>query len=72
MGVQTNFKNKTCLTFLKISFFRRKIPTFSFKKMSLDLPHNDVTKLDIFPGSGVFWLQKASKGSHSAALFAYI
>ena len=40
----------------------------SLKKMSPDwdliLAHNDVTPLDIAPGSVVFWLQNASKFSH--------
>ena len=76
MRVQTDFKNKTCLKFLKASFFRGKIPRFSFKKMSpdWDLIYRLMTSalLDIVPGSVVFWLQNASKCSHSAALFAYI
>ena len=76
MRVQTDFKNKTCLKFLKTSFFGEKIPRFSFKKMSPDwdliLPLNDVTLLDIVFGSVVFWLQNASKCSHSGALYAYI
>ena len=60
MRVQTDFKNKTCLKF------------FPLKKMGPNLPLNDVTLLDIVPGSVVFWLQNASKCSHSAALYAYI
>ena len=67
---------KTCLKFLKTSFFRGKILAFSFTKivavLGPNLPHNDVTLLDIVPGSVVLWLQNASKCSHSPALFAYI
>ena len=74
MRVQTVFK--TCLKFLKTIFFGGEYRLFSFKKnvagLGPNLPHNDVTLFDIVPGSVVFWLQNASKCSHSAALFAYI
>ena len=54
MRVQTDFKNKICLKFLKTSFFRGKIPRFSFKKMSLDwdLIYRLMTSLylTLFPG----------------------
>ena len=32
MRVQTDFKNKTCLKFLKASFFGGKYPVFPLKK----------------------------------------
>ena len=76
MRVKTDFKNKTCLKVLKTSFFRGKIPAFSFKKMSpdWDLIYHIMTSLylTLFPGVLCFWSQNASKCSHSAALFAYI
>ena len=54
MRVKTDFKNKTCLKFLKTSFFRGKIPAFSFKKMSpdWDLIYHIMTSfsLTLFPG----------------------
>ena len=49
-------------------FFLRK----NVAGLGPNLPLNDVTLLDIVPGSVVFWLQNASKCSHSAALYAYI
>ena len=72
--LQTDFKNKTCLTFLKTIFFRGKIPCLLKNVAGLgpNLPHNDVSVTDIFPGCVVFWLQNASKCLHSAALFPYI
>ena len=70
MCVKTDFKNKTCLKFLKTSFFLQK--NVAGLGPTCNLPHNDVTLLDIVPGSVVFWLQNAWKCSHSAALFAYI
>ena len=75
MRIKTNFKNKTCLKFWKTIFLGEKYPLFPLKnvaRLGPNLPHNDVTLLDIVPGSVVFWLQNASKCSHSAALFAYI
>ena len=75
MHVKTDFKNKTCLKFLKTSFFGKNTRFFLQKNVAglgPNLPHNDITLLDIIPGSVVFWLQNASKCSHSAALFAYI
>ena len=62
MRVQTDFKNTACLKFLK-TVFAGKIPRFSFKKMSPDWL-NDVTLLDIVPGTNV--------RINSAALYAYI
>ena len=75
MRVQTDFKNKTCLKFSKTSFFGEKCPVFPLKNVAglgPNLPLNDVTLLDIVPGSVVFWLQNASKCLHSTALYAYI
>ena len=72
--VKNDFKNKTCLTFLKTIFFRGKI-SYLLKNLAglgPNLPHNDVSVIDIFPGCVVFCLQNASKCLHSAALFAYI
>ena len=55
MRVQTDFKNKTCLQFLKTSFFGGKIPRFSFKKMSpdWDLIYRLMTSLYLTLFSGV-------------------
>ena len=54
MRIKTDFKNKTCLKFLKTSFFGEKIPAFSFKKMSpdWDLIYHIMTSLylTLFPG----------------------
>ena len=54
MRVQTDFKNETCLKFLKTIFLEAKIPAFSFKKMSLDweLIYHTKTSLylTLFPG----------------------
>ena len=63
--VQNDFKNKTCQNCLKISFLK------NVAGLGPNLPHSDVTLLDFVPGSVVFWLQIASKCSHSAALFAF-
>ena len=72
MRVQNNFENKTCLKFLETSFIGEKHPPFPafscfVAGLGPNLPHNDVTLLVIVPGSVVFWLQNASKYSHSAA-----
>ena len=54
MRVKTDFKNKTCQKFLKISFFGEKYPLFPFKKMSpdWDLIYHIMTSLylTLFPG----------------------
>ena len=54
MRVQTDFKNKTCLKFLKTSFFGEKYPVFPLKKMSpdWDLIYHLMTSLylTLFPG----------------------
>ena len=57
MRVQTDFKNKTCLKFLKTSFSGKNTPFFLKKNvvgLGPNLPLNDVTVLDIVPGSVVF------------------
>ena len=54
MRVQTDFKNKTCLKFLKNSFIGEKYLLFAFKKMLLDWDHiyHIMTSLylTLFPG----------------------
>ena len=54
MRVQTDFKNKTRLKFLKTIFFGEKYPLFSLKKMSpdCDLIYHIMTSLylTLFPG----------------------
>ena len=58
MYVQTNVKNKSCLIFLKTSFFREQIPAFSFKKLFPDwgLIYHIMTSLylTLFPGVSCF------------------
>ena len=70
MRVQNDFENKTCLKFLKTSFIEENNHSFLLKNVAglgPNLPHNDDTLLVIVPGRFVFWLQSASKYSHSAA-----
>ena len=67
---QTNFKNKNCLKVLKNSFFGEKMPAFSFKKYrgsGTDLPHNDVTLLDIVPGMLCFAISRSKLTVESLA-----
>ena len=73
MHVKTDFKNKTCLKFLKTIFFPGKIPAFFFKKMSpdWDLIYHIMTSLylTMLPGVLCFGYKTLE---NSAALLAYI